>query len=248
MPRKPRKPRWYFSLRSPYSWFAFRDLLERYPDVLADAEWIPYWEPDPAGEKALLDRDVRLPVVPMSKAKNLYILQDTKRTATARGWGMTWPVDRTPHWEVPHLAYLAAVDEGLGRAFVEAVYRARWTQGRNISDRQVIAEIAAQVGTDPVRAAGAADDPRLRERGLDCLVSAYRDDAFGVPYFVSGRDRFCGAERVPGWVDAVRAARAPEPVRDHSPVQPERIPALVGFTAATRSAAVVDHSHAGGCG
>jgi hypothetical protein len=105
------------------------------------------------------------------------------------------------------------------------------------------------VGVDPVRAAGAADDPRLRERGLECLLSAYRDDAFGVPFFVSGRDRFWGVERVPGWVTAVRSARAPgEPVRNPVPRQPERVPALVGFTAATRSAAVADHSHAGGCG
>ena len=27
------RPRWYFSLRSPYSWLAYRELLDRRPEV-----------------------------------------------------------------------------------------------------------------------------------------------------------------------------------------------------------------------
>jgi 2-hydroxychromene-2-carboxylate isomerase len=234
VPRPPRRPRWYFSLRSPYSWFAYRDLAEHHPDVLDAAEWVPYWEPDAAGERALAERNVRLPVVEMSKAKALYILSDARRLASDRGLTVTWPVDREPRWEVAHLGYLAAEDEGRGRAYVDAIYRARWQQGLDISSAGTVARAAAEVGADPERVAAAADDPVLRARGLECLVSAYKDDAFGVPFFTSGRERFWGVERVPAWVAAVRGGflAAPEPVPSTQDLLP----------------AGLDASHAGGCG
>ncbi|MFD3697137.1 hypothetical protein ACFWUZ_13460 [Streptomyces sp. NPDC058646] len=39
--RRRRPPRFYFSLRSPYSWLAYRDLHERHPDVADVLEWRP---------------------------------------------------------------------------------------------------------------------------------------------------------------------------------------------------------------
>ncbi len=239
MPRTPRRPRWYFSLRSPYSWFAYRDLRDEHPDVLKAVDWVPYWEPDEAGAQALAARNVRLPVVPMSKAKDLYILQDTRRLARDRGWSMTWPVDRAARWEVAHLGYLAAEDEGRGREFVDAVYRARWEQGRNISDPVTVGAIATEVGADPDRVIAAADDPSRREQGLECLVAAYRDDAFGVPFFVCGRDKFWGAERVRAWAAAVRAT-GPTPEPESGPDRDRTADGLLP--------AAIDRSHAGGCG
>ncbi|MEU4213032.1 DsbA family protein [Streptomyces sp. NPDC026206] len=203
MNRRKKNPRWYFSLRSPYSWFAYRDLKERYPDVLDSIEWIPYWEPDAESERLLAEGGVTLPVMPMHRAKNFYILRDARRWAHARGWTVTWPVDRAPHWEVSHLAYLAAEEKGRGREFVDLAYRARWNEGLDLAERTTIAKIAAELGIDPA-VADAVDDPRLRARGVACLMAAYHDDAFGVPYFVHGREGFWGAERVSAFVAAVR--------------------------------------------
>ncbi|MEU1311708.1 DsbA family protein [Streptomyces cinnamoneus] len=203
MSRGKKNPRWYFSLRSPYSWFAYRDLKERFPDVLDAIEWIPYWEPDAASEQLLADQGVTLPVMPMHRAKNFYILRDARRWAHARGWTVTWPVDRAPHWEVSHLAYLAAEEQGKGREFVDLAYRARWHQGLDLAERATIAAIAAELGLD-ASLADSLDDPRLRARGVECLISAYHDDAFGVPYFVHGREGFWGAERVSAFVATLR--------------------------------------------
>ena len=46
-----RRPRWYFSFRSPYSWLAYRDLISRYQDVAELIDWLPFWEPDPRSEQ-----------------------------------------------------------------------------------------------------------------------------------------------------------------------------------------------------
>jgi 2-hydroxychromene-2-carboxylate isomerase len=246
MARAPKPPRWYFSLRSPYSYFAYRDLVDRYPDVADALEWIPFWEPDPLTLRMLDEADVRLAGVPMSRAKHFYILQDTRRLARARGLALTWPVDRAPVWEVSHLGYLVADDAGLGRGYVDRVYRARWVDGRDISDRQVIAGIAADLGLPADRVAGAADDADLRRRGVECLARSAADGLFGVPFFALGHERFFGVDRLRL---VVAAARGEAP-----PGGPDQgwLDDLPGPDPGTEPPELVtpggDAGHAGGCG
>lgn len=239
MARRNAQPRWYFSLRSPYSWFCYRELLETEPAVLHAAEWIPVWEPDPVSERMLAERGVELPVVPMSRAKNFYILQDTRRLAKERGLPMIWPVDRAPVWEVSHLAYLAATDEGMGRPFLDRVYAARWERGEDISDPAVLGAIAEGLGLDPARYAGAADDEQLRHRGIDVLTRVADDGVFGVPMFVLGREKFWGTDRLARFLAAWRARMVTTPAESVSDERPEF---------AELAKAVSDGGHAGGCG
>jgi 2-hydroxychromene-2-carboxylate isomerase len=240
MARKNRPPRWYFSLRSPYSWFAYRELLERHPDVLDAVEWVPYWDPDAESQRLLAESGVALPFTPMTRAKDLYVLQDARRWSRARGWEMTWPVDRNPRWEVAHLPYLLAAAAGRGRAYVDAVYRARWGRGADVNDPTTIAEIAAEVGIDPAESVAAVDDPALRERGVACLAAAAADGLFGVPFFVHRHDRFWGVERVGAFAAMVRG----EPVTEISELPwPDGTTELAGIV--TTGA---DAGHAGGCG
>ncbi|WP_019819304.1 DsbA family protein, partial [Saccharomonospora saliphila] len=140
MPKKP--PRWYFSFRSPYSWLAYRDLVDHHPDVAEAIEWRPFWEPDPEWSAVLAEAGGSFPYVPMSQAKHRYILQDVRRLAAERGLAMRWPVDRNPRWEVAHLGYLAARAEGAGAAYLAEVYRGRWERGEDISSPEVVAAAA----------------------------------------------------------------------------------------------------------
>ncbi|MFJ8860122.1 2-hydroxychromene-2-carboxylate isomerase [Streptomyces sp. NPDC102451] len=229
-----KKPVFYFSLRSPYSWFAYRELLDRYPDVAATVTWRPFFEPDPRSEEALREARGSFPYVAMSRAKHLYILRDVGRLAKERGLSLTWPVDHDPVWEVPHLAYLVALREGRGPEFVAAAYRTRWEEGGDICDRSVIARIAGELGLDPVGTAGASDDPALREEGTRLLLDVCRDGVFGVPFFVNGSSRYWGVDRLERFVAEVRAGREPEPV------PPAAVPGPAG--------AGSDFGHAGGCG
>ncbi|GAB3484209.1 2-hydroxychromene-2-carboxylate isomerase [Amycolatopsis cihanbeyliensis] len=237
-----RNPRWYFSLRSPYSWLAYRDLVTMRPDVLDAIEWLPFWEPDARTEEILSDQGVTLPTVAMSRAKNFYILQDTRRLTRARGLhDITWPIDQNPCWEVAHLAWILADDEGRGKDFAAAAYRARWEQNKNISDPEVIAEIAAEFGLDSRRLAGAAEDEDLRKRGAALLERSARDGMFGVPFFISGREKFWGLDRVSQFVSSLTGEPEPEPA-----TLPEREPAP--GTNAELLPAGADAGHAGGCG
>ena len=231
MARKP--PRWYFSFRSPYSWLAYRELVDRHPDIADTLEWRPFWEPEPALAERLAAAGGEFPYVPMSREKHRYILQDVRRLTAERGLSFAWPVDRAPRWEVAHLGYLVAAERGLGREYIAEVYRARWELGLDISDPLTITTIAAELDTDPRGVADAADDPAVRERGLAALLDVSKDGVFGVPFFAKGFDKFWGLDRLPAFVTALRGdAPAPAPQDAHTPAL----------------AATGDFGHAGGCG
>ena len=235
-----RRPRWYFSLRSPYSWFAYRDLMSQHPEVLDAIDWLPFWEPDEETTRLLADEGVTLPIVAMSRAKNFYILQDTRRLATERGLtNITWPIDRNPCWEVAHLAWIAAEDEGRGKDFVAAAYQARWQDGKNISEPEVIGDIAKELGLDVELLSTAAQNPELRKRGAALLAESAHDGLFGVPFFIHGRDKFWGVDRIAPFVRAVLGTGA-----DQTPDVPAPDPARH----ADMLPAGGDQGHAGGCG
>lgn len=240
MTRAPREPVFYFSLRSPYSWLAYKDLLARYPDVADRVRWEPFWEPDESWQQVLADARVRFHYVDMSRAKALYILQDVRRLVRQRGLEMSWPVDTAPRWEVPHFAFLRARRHGCGRQFVDAAYRARWEQGQDISDPATMGAVAAGLGLDPAELAGAHEDPELRDEALAALRALDKDGVFGVPFFVVGRERFWGVDRLADFAALVRetpavgSATATEPAEQPAP-EPVLVPGG-------------DAGHAGGCG
>ncbi|MEU6115236.1 DsbA family protein [Streptomyces sp. NPDC047117] len=233
---KNKTPRCYFSLRSPYSWLAYQELTEHHPDLVEQLEWVPFFEPDALSARMLDDQGGRFPYSEMSREKNRYVLQDVGRLTKARGITVTWPVDRDPVWEVPHLGYLVAAREGRGHDYIAACYRARFGEGRNICDRATIADIGAALGIDRRRIADAADDPELRAEGLRALLDVCKDGVFGVPFFVHGFTRFWGLDRLDAFRTHLRsqaqpATSVPEP--------------LVGAVGLGRSA---EDGHAGGCG
>ena len=223
--------RFYFSLRSPYSWLAHHDLLRDHPGLADTLEWRPFWEPDKESLRALADAGGRFHYVPMSRAKSLYILGDVRRLAADRGLAVAWPVDREPHWEVPHLAYLAAAEAGRGREFVALAYRERWERGHDICARPVVAGIATELGLDVATLTCAAEDSRWRAEGLAALLELDQDGVFGVPFFRHGIEKYWGLDRLPAFATAAdRAGSASGPAPTSAPP----------FSSL--------ESHAGGCG
>ncbi len=226
------QPTFYFSLRSPYSWLAWHDLKVAYPKLLARQRLVPFWEPDAANQEALGTSGDAFLYTAMSKEKHLYILTDVKRLAARRGMVPTWPTDKAPRWEVPHLAWIVAAAHGQGQAFIERVIAARWRQGQDICDPEVIAGIGADLGLNAALLHGAHADPGLRETGLLHLKTCIRDGVFGVPFFAIGREKFWGIDRLPDFIGAVAQASAAQVPVETASGQPNR--------------ALMDH--AGGCG
>ena len=225
----------YFSLRSPYSWLAWRDLRASDPARLAGLELVPFWEPDQAHAAELGEQGQAFLYAPMSREKHLYILSDVRTLASERGLSIKWPVDAAPRWEVAHHAFFVAHQHGKAHDFIDAVCSARWQQGLDISDPGVVASIAARLGLPAQEAARAHQDPARRAQGRAALERCVNDGVFGVPFFVSKRDKFWGLDRLPRFLLAREAVAAQQIVIGIDPL---------GQQPAHR--AIFDH--AGGCG
>lgn len=243
---KPR-PVVFFSFRSPFSWMALECLRRAQPDAHEQMEFVPFWEPDARTAEGLSARGALLHYETMSKAKHLYILQDTKRLAQRLGLTMVWPVDVQPWWEPSHLAWLAARRQGRAREFYDAIIAARWQRGEDISRPAVISAAASAIGLDGAALAGAVDAPDIHAEGVACLVRAYEDDVFGVPYFRLGRERFWGLDRLALFLESLRQRAEAGSVSSRA-ASDERDP-LAGILPAVRErVGAYDTDSAGGCG
>jgi 2-hydroxychromene-2-carboxylate isomerase len=214
-------------------------IRRRVPDFLARVDMVPFWDPDANTTAALEAAGAGLHYVPMSKAKHLYVLQDTRRAADRLGLRVRWPVDVDPCWEVPHLAWLSARRMGLAEPFYDAVIRARWQHGNDVCEPSVIDRLAQEVGADPGRLSGAVGDAETRAEGVRCLTEAWHDDVFGVPYLRLGRHRFWGLDRVEHFLDLY----LPTLRGDQDPPVP-----LSAAAQSLTHAHAYDSDTAGGCG
>lgn len=199
--KKP--PRLYFSLRSPFSWMAVRQLEERLPNAPEVIEYVPFWEPDSRSAAALAEAGGEFHYIAMSKAKHLYILQDTKRLAAKFGYQMKWPIDVDPWWELPHLAWIKAKHLGVERPYYQAVMAARWERGEDICVPEVLKRTVEEAGLPSEPLLTAVDDDDIRAEGVRALLDIYHDDVFGVPYFKIGRHRFWGRDRLEDFLDVL---------------------------------------------
>ena len=205
-----RQPKFYFSFHSPYSWMATKLLEERLPEAPQLLRYVPYFLPDEKTRAAVTERGASMHYSMMTKAKHLYILQDTKRLSQRFGFPMKWPIDIDPWWELPHLAWFAARRTGDEHALFHALLQARWERGENICDRSVVVAVADSIGLDGKALASAPDDPELREEGVAALEDGYMDDIFGVPYFLLGPHRFWGLDRLDDFIAALQLRLAKE--------------------------------------
>ncbi len=225
-------PTFYFSLRSPYSWLAWHDLKTHYPKLLARLDLKPFWEPDADYQAELGAAGEAFLYTAMSKDKHLYILSDVKRLATRRGLQIQWPMDRAPVWEVPHLGYLVAEQQGKGRDYIDLITAMRWQQGRDICHPDTVAEAGQALSLDSALMRHASLDVDVRRAGLECLKDCVRGSVFGVPFFTVGREKFWGIDRLPDFIGAVAQVTSAQPTAEPPTDQPNR--------------AMLDH--AGGCG
>lgn len=235
--RKPRRPKLYFSFRSPYSWMAIERLRRGLPELFQVMELLPYWDPDQVTHRLVTDQGAEIHYQMMSKAKHLYVLADTKRMAARLGLTMAWPIDIDPWWEVPHLGWLAARRAGAAERCYDALVTARWQRAENICDPGVFQRVMTGAGLDGRVLAAATANEGIRAEGAECLVSSYFDDIFGVPYVRLGHQRYWGLDRMDMFLEEFRSVHG----QVHGAAPPGSVPTGIAIGA-------YDRDTAGGCG
>jgi 2-hydroxychromene-2-carboxylate isomerase len=129
---------------------------------------------------------------PSISAKLKYYAVDAMRWA--RHYGV--PMQPNPFFPMNTLRALrgaiVAQSEGRFAAYHEAVFRAMWVEGRNLSDAAVMGTIFEQVGLD----SGAVKRDDIREKLKAITDEAIARGAFGVPTFFVGDAMFWGNDRL----------------------------------------------------
>ena len=186
MPRKVVK--YYFAFPSPFAALAdsrIDDLVARAGAELDPVPVVPPQQPPASGVAAQLQ-----------EFKLSYLFEDAARWA--RKLGLPWkePEPRIVDSADAAAGWYFARERGKERAYRNAVFRARWGEGKNISDRDVLAACAEQVGLPRAEFVKALDDQRYRDEVPKALYRCMEDRIFGVPIFIVDGKRFWGNDRL----------------------------------------------------
>ena len=183
----------YFGFRSPYSRLGLHKVARA---GLADrvlTTLIPFT--GPAGGAAFLD--------PTGSPPKLgYYAEDAPRMTARMGLPFAFPQPFEADYAPTNRAFYAARAAGRALPFALAVSDARWGEGRDIGDADVIAGCARAAGVPEGTDLTAAPDEAKPDR-----ARLEDDGAFGVPFAVLERDgareRFWGQDRFDLLVEAV---------------------------------------------
>ena len=142
-------------------------------------------------------------------AKLAYEGKETQRFV--RRHGIT-DFSRNPHFPVNTLLIMrgaiAAEKLGLFAAYVDAVYRAMWVDGRKMDDPEVVKSALAAAGLPAERLLALTQDPDVKAKLIENTEAAVAHGVFGSPSFRVGDELFFGKDRLRD-VEEEIAAQAP---------------------------------------
>ena len=135
---------------------------------------------------------------------------DAQVAAAGAGEGIHFAFDRmeqTPNTLDAHRLIWLADQEGVQDAVVEALFRAYFTEGRDISARQTLLDVVAGAGLDRGKAEGVLASGGGQEAIREADELARRVRVEGVPFFViNGRVTLSGAQHPDTFLEAFRQA------------------------------------------
>lgn len=186
----------YFDFSSPYGYFASEHI-----DALAarhgrDVTWHPYL----MGVAMKITGSAPLVNRPMIAA---YSRHDLNRSARL----LDVPFALPEPFPIATIAACRAVywmeeraGAGAAKALAQALYRAYFTAGRNVSEPDVVADVAAEAaagsGADREALLAGIQAPAIKERLKEVTNGAIERGVFGSPFFIVDGESFWGHDRM----------------------------------------------------
>jgi 2-hydroxychromene-2-carboxylate isomerase len=125
------------------------------------------------------------------------MLRDIERIAAGMGLAFRLPDPFPQNGLTAARIALVGCDEDWGAAFTKAVYLAEFGEGRQISDKTVLADILQTIGQDPEAALQRAESPQNKARLKAQTETAMTLNLFGAPTFVTeDGELFWGNDRL----------------------------------------------------
>jgi predicted DsbA family dithiol-disulfide isomerase len=139
---------------------------------------------------------------------------DAQVAAAGAGEGILFTFDRigrTPNTSAAHRLIWLAEREGVQDAVVEALFRAYFTDGRDLSNRDTLLDVVAEARLDRGKAEAVLNGGGGQEAIREADALARRVRVEGVPFFViNGRIMLSGAQPSEAFLGAFMQASGPE--------------------------------------
>jgi 2-hydroxychromene-2-carboxylate isomerase len=188
----PEPIEFHFDFSSPYSYLA-SELID---DLAAKYGRKVQWRPMLLGATFAKTGGAPLTSIPM---KGDYCKHDFARSARYYGVPFRLPTNfpKATHQAARSYYWLHDRDCAKAREFAHAAFRAYFRDDRDISDVDVVLDLAAALGVDRDELAAALADPAVKERLRTETEAALAKGMFGAPYVIIDGEAFWGADRLP---------------------------------------------------
>jgi predicted DsbA family dithiol-disulfide isomerase len=137
---------------------------------------------------------------------------DAQVAAAGKAEGIDFAFDRmerTPNTMDAHRLVWLADKQGVQDAVVEALFKAYFTEGRDISNRDVLIDVVAEAGLDRSQAESVLNSSDGTEAIKEADELSRRHQVGGVPFFIiNGEVTLSGAQRPDAFLEAFKQAFA----------------------------------------
>ena len=198
----------FFDYSSPWTYMAYTQIEGVCRDIGAGLVWRPFYVAAVFRAVNHNVEDMRAKPVP---AKLAYYKLDMRRWADRLGikiarapvyGGGSKPLNSAPALRGTFIA----MDKGRVSEYSGFVFRAYWEELRDIADRAVLIELAAQAGIDSAEFAERLDGPECRHLLAENTNELIERGGFGTPtFFVDRTEMFFGNDRLDFLRDAARS-------------------------------------------
>ncbi len=202
----------YFDPISPYAWLASTQLARiAAAGCVIDVQPVLFAAMLKAhGQKGPAEID----------AKRRYTFRDVMREASAQGLPFQGPPGH-PFNPLAALRMCLAIERpALRLAFAQALCKAAWEGGADLTDGAVLQALAHDCGLDGAALALAAQDSALKQRLVDASARAIELGVFGVPTFRLADELFWGCDRIDALLRRLGGQRIDEQLLDQFLARP----------------------------
>lgn len=185
----------FFDCSSPWTWLAFRNLQPLAGELGVEVRWRPVLV---GGIFNAVNPSVYEFRERGAPAKQAYLRKDLGDWARLAGVRIVFPPTVFPVNSVKAMrGCLYLEPEGRLVPFAEAAFHAYWSEDRDISSDDVLADLCTKVGVEPGRFFAGIAEPAIKDRLRANTEEVIARGGFGSPtIFVGGDDMYFGNDRL----------------------------------------------------
>ena len=179
----------YFDIVSPASYLAWTQIPKLISETGAEVAYKPFFLPG-VFEGAGSASPITVP------AKSKWLFHDLNR------WAKMYdvPFVMNDHFPLSSVYAMRGLNNYLDSdkfvPLADAIFKAMWSENRNVNDQQVMTDILNAVGIDPVEYMKKLNDPESKQALVKIGEEAVERGVFGAPTFFVGKFMHWGQDRL----------------------------------------------------